>query len=89
LTKWLQADYKIGTDVFSTFRHAYDQIGARGGANTTANAVGGIRETRNNVRNLNSNGYITATKRIKSWSGTFIGGTEFQQTYSNAAQLDG
>jgi outer membrane receptor protein involved in Fe transport len=89
LTKWLQADYKVGTDVFSTFRHAYDQIGARGGANTTANAIGAVRETRNNVRSLNSNGYITATKRIKSWSGTFIAGTEFQQNYSNASQLDG
>ena len=39
----------MGTDVYSTFRHAYDQIGARGGANTTANAVGGIREVRNQL----------------------------------------
>ena len=89
LTKWLQADYKVGTDVYSTFRHAYDQIGARGGANTGANGVGGIREVRNQYRSLNSNGYLTATKRIKSWSGTFIVGTEFQQIYSAAAQLDG
>src|SRR5699024_7907964 len=36
-TEDLQFDYKIGTDVHSTFRHAYDQIGARGGANTSAN----------------------------------------------------
>ncbi len=89
LTKWLQADYKVGTDVYSTFRHAYDQIGARGGANTGANAVGGIREVRNQYRSINSNGYLTATKRIKSWSGTLIAGTEFQQIYSAAAQLDG
>lgn len=89
LYKWLQFDYKVGTDVYSTFAHAYDQIGARGGANTTANAVGGIRETRNQYRSLNSNGYFTASKRIKSWSGTLIFGTEFQQTYSNAAILDG
>ena len=89
LTKWLQADYKIGTDVYSTFRHAYDQIGARGGANTGANAVGGIREVRSNYRSLNSNGYFTASKRYKSWTGTAIVGTEFQQIFSNAAQLDG
>lgn len=89
LTKWLQADYKLGTDVFSTFRHAYDQIGARGGANTTANGIGGVREVRNNYRAINSNGYLTATKRIKDWSGTLIVGTEFQQIYSNGAQLDG
>ncbi|NOT51658.1 MAG: SusC/RagA family TonB-linked outer membrane protein [Chitinophagaceae bacterium] len=89
LTKWLTADYKVGTDIFSFFSHAYDQIGARGGANTTANAVGGIREVRSNSRNLNSNGFFTANKRIKSWSGTFIFGSEFQQNYGNNAQLDG
>ena len=89
LTKWLQVDYKIGTDVFSTFRHAYDQIGARGGANTGANAVGGIREVRNQYRSINSNGYLTASKRFKSWTGTAIVGTEYQQVYSAAAQLDG
>ena len=89
LTKWLQADYKIGTDVYSFFSHAYDQIGARGGANTSANGVGGVREVRSNYRSLNSNGYFTAQKRLKSWSGVLIVGTEFQQVYSNAAQLDG
>lgn len=87
--KWLQADYKIGADVFSTFRHAYDQIGARGGANTTANAVGGIRETRNQYRSLNSNGYFTATKKIGLFNVNAIVGTEFQQIYSAGAQLDG
>jgi len=89
LTKWLTFDYKIGTDVYSFFSHGYDQIGARGGANTTANAVGGVREVRSNYRSLNSNAFFTANKRIKSWSGTFIAGTEFQQVSSNAAQLDG
>jgi TonB-linked SusC/RagA family outer membrane protein len=89
LTKWLQADYKLGTDVYSTFRHGYDQIGARGGANTTANGVGGIREVRNNYRSLNSNGFFTVTKKFKDFSGVAIVGTEFQQIYSNAAQLDG
>lgn len=89
LTKWLQADYKIGSDIFSTFRHMYDQIGARGGANTTANGIGAVREIRNNYRSINSNGYFTVNKRIKSWTGTFIAGTEFQQVYSDGSQLDG
>jgi TonB-linked SusC/RagA family outer membrane protein len=89
LTRWLQADYKIGTDVYSVFQHAYDQIGARGQGSTVANGVGGIREVRSNYRSLNSNGFLTASKRIKNWSGTFIFGSEFQQIYSNAAQLDG
>ncbi len=89
LTKWLQADYKIGTDVYSMFRHAYDQIGARGGANTAANRVGGVRENRNNYRSLNSNGFFTATKRFNDFSVVALVGTEFQQIYSDAAQLDG
>ncbi|MBI3137186.1 MAG: SusC/RagA family TonB-linked outer membrane protein [Sphingobacteriales bacterium] len=89
LAKWLQADYKIGADIYSTFSHAYDQIGARGGANTGANGVGGIREVRNQFRSLNSNGFLTANKRIKDWTGTVILGTEFQQMYNVAAQLDG
>lgn len=89
LAKWLQADYKIGTDVYSTFSHAYDQIGARGGANTGANTVGGIREVRNQFRSLNSNGYLTINKRINNWSVLAIVGTEFEQIYAAAAQLDG
>jgi TonB-linked SusC/RagA family outer membrane protein len=89
LTRWLTADYKIGTDVYSMFNHGYDQIGARGGANTTANAVGGIIERRNNYRSLNSNGFLTATKRFNDFSVSAIVGTEFQQIYSNAATLNG
>jgi TonB-linked SusC/RagA family outer membrane protein len=89
ITRWLNFDYKLGTDVYSMFRHGYDQIGARGGANTTANAVGGIRENRSNYRSFNSNAFFTATKRFNNWSGVAIVGTEFQQIYSNAAQLDG
>ena len=89
LNKWLNFDYKIGTDVYSTFRHGYDQIGARGGANTTANQVGGVREVRNQYRALNHNAYFTAQKRIKAWSSSLIVGQEFQQIYSATAQLDG
>ena len=89
LTKWLQADYKIGTDVYSTFRHAYDQIGARGGANTGANAIGGIREVRNQYRSMGSNGYFTANKRFNDFSVSAIVGTEFNQIYVANSQLDG
>jgi len=89
LLKWLQADYKIGTDVYSFFNHGYDQIGARGQANTAAGGVGGIVENRNNYRSFNSNGYFTATKRFKSFSGVAIVGTDFAQIYRNTAALNG
>jgi TonB-linked SusC/RagA family outer membrane protein len=89
LNKWLQADYKIGTDIFSTFRHGYDQIGARGGANTNANGVGGVIEVRNQFRSLTSNGYFTANKRFNNFSVSAVVGTEFNQIYSALATLNG
>ncbi len=79
LTSWLQADYKIGADVFSTFRHGYDQIGARGGANTTANLAGGVIENRNQFRSYNSNFYLTATRKIKDFNVAAILGNEISQ----------
>jgi TonB-linked SusC/RagA family outer membrane protein len=89
LNSWLNFNYKIGTDVYSTFTHGYDQIGARGGANTSANAVGGIRETRANYRSINSNAYLIGNKKLGNWNITGIVGNEFTQVYTNFAQLDG
>ena len=89
LTKWLQADYKIGTDAYSTFRHGYDQIGARGQANTAAGGIGGIVENRNNYRSFGSNAFLTANKRFNSFTTSAVVGTEFNQIYSNAATLNG
>lgn len=89
INSWLQADYKIGTDIYSTFNHGYDQIGARGGANTTANGVGGVIERRNNYRNFNSNAFMTANKKFGDFGVTAVVGTEFNQIYSNTATLNG
>lgn len=89
LASWLQADYRVGTDVYSTFRHAYDQIGARGQANTNAGGVGAVQETRNQFRSLNSNGYFTGNKRFGSFSLTGIVGSEFSQVYVANAQMTG
>ncbi len=57
LLSWLRADYKVGVDYFTYNASAYDQIGARGGANTSANGLGGISETNASTRNINS--YLT------------------------------
>ncbi len=90
LTEDLQFDYKLGTDVHSTFRHAYDQIGARGQANTAANAAGGVREIRNNYRALNSNAFFSFNKKVfEDFNTSVIVGTEYQQTFSRTAQMDG
>ena len=98
----LTLDYRIGADVYSTFRHAYDQIGIRGQgntANTAANTTftgigpagnaGGVLEVRNNYRSLNSNGYFTGTKRVGEFNLTGIIGNEISQIYSNFDQTIG
>jgi TonB-linked SusC/RagA family outer membrane protein len=82
LTNWLQFDYKLGADVYSTFRHGYDQIGARGQANTNAGGIGAILEVRNQYRSLNSNGYFTAQKRFGDFSLTGVVGNEISQIYN-------
>jgi TonB-linked SusC/RagA family outer membrane protein len=94
LNPWLNFNYKVGTDAYSFFSHAYDQVGARGGANTGApltaqGGIGGVREVRNTYRSLNSNAYFIANKKFNNWNTTAIVGTEFTQVYSTAAQLDG
>ena len=86
---WLQFDYKVGADIFSTFRHGYDQIGARGQANTNAGGVGAVLEVRNQYRGLNSNGYFTAQKRVGDFSLTGIVGNEISQTYNATDQTIG
>ena len=88
-TNWLQADYKIGTDVYSTFRHGYDQIGARGQANTNAGGVGAVFETRNQYRSLNSNFFLSFNKKFGNFTTNAIVGNEIQQVYSANANITG
>jgi TonB-linked SusC/RagA family outer membrane protein len=89
LLSWLQADYKIGTDVFSTFRHGYDQIGARGQANTNAGGVGAVTETRNEYRSLTSNFFLTAHKRFGAFDVTALLGNEIFQEYNKTLTTTG
>jgi TonB-linked SusC/RagA family outer membrane protein len=86
---WLQADYKIGSDVYSTFRHGYDQIGARGQANTNAGGVGAVFETRNQYRSLNSNFFLSFNKRFGNFTASAIVGNEVQQVYNATANVTG
>lgn len=100
---WLTFDYRLGTDVYWTFRHGYDQIGIRGQgnvANTAANTTpftgvgpagnaGGVLEVRNSYRSWNSTGYFTATKRINDFNLTGIVGNETYQTYTTTDQTIG
>jgi len=89
ITTWLQADAKIGSDLYSTFRHGYDQIGVRGQANTNAILIGGVTETRNQYRNFGSNFYLTANKKFGDFNITVVAGNEVSQIYNRNVTTTG
>jgi TonB-linked SusC/RagA family outer membrane protein len=89
LASWLQADYKLGTDFFATFRHGYDQVGDRGQANTNAGGAGAVFETRNQNRSLNSNFFLTATKKLYDFNVSLVVGNEINQDYARNVTTTG
>jgi TonB-linked SusC/RagA family outer membrane protein len=86
---FLTADYKLGTDVYSTFRHGYDQVGGRGQANINTNGAGGVFETRNQFRSFNSNFFLTLNKRFNDFNFTAILGNEINQIFIQNATAVG
>ena len=82
----ISADYRLGNDVYNVISHGYDQLGARGGANAGANGAGAVVENRNFYRSLNSNFFLTGTKRIGLINATAILGNEISQIFRNNSQ---
>lgn len=83
---WLSANYKVGTDMYLLNSQGYDQIGARGGANVSANGLGGITEFRSFVRNLNSYFTLNANRKIgDNLDVSGVLGNELIDEYSNDA----
>ncbi len=90
LLNWLTADYKLGVDYYSYNRSAYDQIGIRGGGNTSSNGAGGILEGRDISRILNSYFTLTGTRQVgKDFDLTFVLGQETVDDYSTNSQVIG
>ena len=89
LADWLTAQYKIGTDNYSFVRSAYDQIGVRGSANTGSQQIGGIRERRDNTRNINSNFTLNAIKKIGDIEINGLVGQETVDESSNSSDVIG
>jgi TonB-linked SusC/RagA family outer membrane protein len=87
LTSWLQANYRVGVDFFAFNRRAYDQIGARGGSNVTANFGGGILEQRNLNRNINSYLTFVATQKFGKLDVSAVIGNEIIDEYLNETEL--
>lgn len=89
LTDWLNAEYRVGMDRFDFFFSAYDQIGARGGANTNANQLGGIRELTNVNTNLNSTLLLTGQKDVNKFLFNYTLGHEVYEGSTKTSDLIG
>jgi TonB-dependent SusC/RagA subfamily outer membrane receptor len=64
LKPWLAVNYRLGVDASSYGTVGYDQIGARGGANTAAGGTGGIANSSLAQRDMNSYFQIIGNKKI-------------------------
>ncbi|HRK80277.1 MAG TPA: SusC/RagA family TonB-linked outer membrane protein [Saprospiraceae bacterium] len=90
LLSWLSAEYKLGVDQYSSRRSAYDQIGARGGANTAANTAGGILEGSDLSRIMNSFLTLTGNRQLGSDVDlTFVLGQETSDNQFRSSQVIG
>jgi TonB-linked SusC/RagA family outer membrane protein len=84
---WLNADFKLGADI-QTFRsHGFDEIGARGGGNTSANGTGGVSDVRNNLRNINSYFTLNAQKQFGNFNVAATLGNEIFDNFSNSLSV--
>ncbi len=86
---WLVADLKVGADFINTKTHGFDEIGARGGGNTSAGGLGGVSETRNYSRNYNSYLTLNAHKKFGDFGVSFTVGNEIIDNFSDASSTTG
>jgi len=77
---WLNADAKVGIDNQTFKYHGFDDIGARGGGNTSASGTGGVTDGRNVVRNINSYLTLNAQKQFGNFN---LSGTLGNEVYDN------
>ena len=81
---WLNADAKVGIDNQSFKSHGFDEIGARGGGNTSANGTGGVIDARSMLRNINSFLTLNAQKQFGNFNLSGTLGNEVYDNYSNS-----
>ncbi|WP_177181188.1 SusC/RagA family TonB-linked outer membrane protein [Parapedobacter koreensis] len=61
---WLQADLKVGADVFNSASKGFDDMGVRSNANTNSAGAGGLSDQSSTVRNINSYFTVTGNRKI-------------------------
>jgi TonB-linked SusC/RagA family outer membrane protein len=86
---WLSASVKVGADNYAFSASLYDQIGAVGGAGSSAGGVGAISEIRQNSRIINTTSLLTAQKKFGDVDLTFVLGNEVLDQYRNTSSVTG
>jgi TonB-linked SusC/RagA family outer membrane protein len=86
---WLSASVKLGIDNISTSSSLYDQLGATGGAGTSAGGIGAIRENRGVTRILNSTALLQAQKKFGDFDLTLALGNEVLDQFTNGSTVTG
>lgn len=88
-TSWLFADLKVGTDFFLREAKGFDEIGIRGGGNTSAQGVGGVLDNKSMSRNLNSYFTLTGNKTFGDFALTATLGSETVENFSRFGNMTG
>ena len=87
---WLNASYRVGIDNYTQTIKAYDQIGAVGGATTSAAGTGGIRDEINQTKNLASYLNLNIKHQLTQDLGlNLVVGNEITQLNSSLNRITG
>lgn len=90
ILSWLQADLKVGADIFTSRLKGFDDKGIRSNGNTSSAGAGGLREQSNAVRNINSYFTLTGNKRLNDHFNLMATvGNEIIVNYSNDLEAIG
>lgn len=90
IVSWLQADLKIGADIFTARVKGFDDKGIRSNGNTSSAGAGGLREQSDAVRNINSYFTLNANKKLNDHLNLMATvGNELIVNYSNNLEAVG
>ncbi|OKS85757.1 SusC/RagA family TonB-linked outer membrane protein [Mucilaginibacter polytrichastri] len=88
-TSWLNADLKIGSDVYSNNTIGFDDKGVRSNGNTASAGAGGLVDSRNSTRNFNSYFTLNANRKYGDFSLMATVGNEIISNYSSQLSTTG
>ncbi len=84
---WLNADVKFGGDMQSFSAHGFDEIGSRGGGNTSAGGTGGVLDFKSNLINMNTYATLNAQKKFGKFNILGTVGNEIFDNYSHSVSV--